>query len=237
MILSRKKKPLYMQIKSILKDRILHGTYPMGMLIPSEPQLEEEFSVSKITVRNAIQELVQEGYLEKGSGRGTKVIRNTSTSKLSKGKSFTEILVEEGHRIRKKLLRSVTIDNSPDSECYRLFGEQCLLIERLYFLNNVPYIYFTHYISMKIGDVETLDLDEQSLYDMLEDQDIVPIQFRDHFEVAPAPAEVAMQLQVELHSPLLRRSRYTRDSYGQVVEFSAGYYQTAIHPYSVNYDA
>jgi len=59
--LSRKDRPLYLQIKNILKERILHGVYPLGMNIPSEPQLEQEFGVSKITVRGAIQELVQEG--------------------------------------------------------------------------------------------------------------------------------------------------------------------------------
>lgn len=85
--LSRKDKPLYMQIANIIKDRILHGVYPIGLNIPSEPQLEQEFNVSKITVRGAIQELVQEGFLEKGSGKGTKVIRNTSSSKLSKWKN------------------------------------------------------------------------------------------------------------------------------------------------------
>ena len=72
MSLSRKDKPLYLQIKNIIKERILHGVYPLGENIPSEPQLEQEFAVSKITVRNAIQELAQEGYVEKGSGRGTK---------------------------------------------------------------------------------------------------------------------------------------------------------------------
>ncbi len=50
----------------------LHGVYAIHTNIPSEPQLEEEFKVSKITVRNAIKELAQEGYLEKKSGKGRK---------------------------------------------------------------------------------------------------------------------------------------------------------------------
>ena len=54
-----------MQIKNIIRDRILHGVYAIHTNIPSEPQLEEEFKVSKITVRNAIKELAQEGYLKR----------------------------------------------------------------------------------------------------------------------------------------------------------------------------
>lgn len=68
MSITRKNGPLYLQIKKIIKDRILHGEYPLGSHIPSEPQLEQEFNVSKMTVRNAIQELYQEGYVEKRSG-------------------------------------------------------------------------------------------------------------------------------------------------------------------------
>lgn len=64
--------PLYLQIKEILKDRILHGEYAIHTIIPSEPQLEKEFRVSKITIRNAIKELVQEGYLEKEVVSGQK---------------------------------------------------------------------------------------------------------------------------------------------------------------------
>ncbi|TVX99980.1 GntR family transcriptional regulator [Cohnella terricola] len=237
MALSRNKKPLYMQIRSILKDRILHGAYPVGMLIPSEPQLEQEFNVSKITVRNAIQELVQEGYLEKGSGIGTRVIRNTSVSKLSKGKSFTEILVEEGHRIRKKLLKSETIDNDPGSEPYRLFGARCLLIQRLYYLDDVPYIYYSHYLTTRSGDLAPEDLDEQSLYGLLEERDIGLVDFRDQFEVTAAPDEVAELLELEPRMPLLRRSRYSREPFGEVVEYSIGYYNTALQSYLINYDA
>ena len=79
-----RKRTIIFTNKNIIRDRILHGVYAIHTNIPSEPQLEEEFKVSKITVRNAIKELAQEGYLEKKSGKGTKVIRNTCATKLSK---------------------------------------------------------------------------------------------------------------------------------------------------------
>ncbi|MBR2568907.1 MAG: GntR family transcriptional regulator, partial [Paenibacillus sp.] len=44
MKLSRNQRPLYVQIMNIIKERILHGVYPLGSNIPSEPQLEEEFN-------------------------------------------------------------------------------------------------------------------------------------------------------------------------------------------------
>ncbi|XID91314.1 GntR family transcriptional regulator [Paenibacillaceae bacterium WGS1546] len=237
MSLSRKKKPLYLQIKSILKDRILHGIYPIGQLIPSEPQLEQEFGVSKITVRGAIQELVQEGYLEKGSGKGTKVVRNTSASKLSKGKSFTEVLVENGHTIRKRLIRAEKIRNEPETEPYRLFGDACFCIERIYDLDGAPYIHYTHYLSVLAGEIDRSDLDSQSLYGLLEERDIALEQFKDQFAVAVAPAAVADKLNVQPSTPLLRRSRRSYEESGNMIEYSVGYYNTEIQSYLVNYDA
>ncbi|MHA6481811.1 GntR family transcriptional regulator [Paenibacillus sp. strain BS8-2] len=236
MNLSRKSKPLYLQIKSILKDRILHGGYPLGSTIPSEPQLENEFGVSKITVRGAIVELVQEGYLEKGSGKGTKVIRNTSASKLSKQKRFTEVLVEGGHRIRKELLIVEVVVNQPGTLPHSLFGEQAYRIERLYHLNDEPYIYFQHFLTMRAGGIELPDLSSQSLYDMLEEHEVAPVKFRDEFAVTQAPAYIEQRLLVPAGTPLLMRSRYSYDGAGNLIEYSEGMYNTALHHYVVNYD-
>ncbi|MCP3776314.1 GntR family transcriptional regulator [Paenibacillus sp. MZ04-78.2] len=236
MSLSHKQRPLYLQIMNIVKDRILHGIYPMGTNIPSEPQLEQEFNVSKITVRNAINELVQEGYLEKASGKGTKVIRNTSASKLSRWKRFTEVLVEEGHGIRKQLLLAEVISNEEGSEPYQLFGENCLRIERLYHLNDVPYIHYTHYFTMRVATIELSDLNAQSLYDLLEEQEVNLEKYRDEFAVGPAPSHVEKALQVKKGTPLLNRLRFSYDEKGELIEYSHGYYNTDMHRYVVNYD-
>lgn len=236
MSLSRKDRPLYLQIKNIIKDRILYGVYPLGTQIPSEPQLEKEFGVSKITVRGAIQELVQEGYLEKGSGRGTKVIRITSTSKLSRWKRFTEILVEEGHQIQKQWLRAEMEHSEEGSEPYRLFGKICLKLERVYLLDDVPYIYYTHYLTNTIGDLDLSDLNAQSLYDLLEDQDISLDKLRDEFDVASPPEHIAAMLQISAGKPVLKRSRYSYDEQGNVREYSIGYYNTELQNYVVNYE-
>lgn len=225
-----------MQIKSILKDRILHGAYPIETNIPSEPQLETEFGVSKITVRNAIKELVQEGYLETSSGKGTKVVRNTSSSKLSTSKRFTEILVEEGHRIQKRLLSSEVVHHEEGSELYSMFGKKCLRIERLYLLNDAPYIHYTHYLTMRRGELQLVDSDAQSLYGMLDEQQISLAKFRDQFAVTLAPPAVESLLLVNERTPLLKRTRHSYDDTGELIELSVGHYNTEIQEYIVNYD-
>ncbi|WP_309119927.1 GntR family transcriptional regulator [Paenibacillus sp.] len=238
MTLSRNKRPLYLQIKNILKDRILHGVYPLDTNIPSEPRLEEEFGVSKITVRNAVKELVQEGYLEPSSGRGTRVVRNTATTKRSTWQRFTEVLVEEGHRMRKRLLGAKTIHCVEGTEPYRRFGPECLCVERLYFLDDVPYIHYFHYLPSRLANAEPSILDAQSLYEWLEEQDVALVTFRDEFAAAFAPADVAATLALEdVRAPVLKRLRYAVDASGQTVEYSEGYYNTALQHYIVKSDA
>jgi DNA-binding GntR family transcriptional regulator len=234
--ISRKKGPLYLQVKNILKDRILYGEYRVGTNIPSEPLLEGEFNVSKITVRNAIKELVQEGFLEARSGIGTKVIRNTVASKLYKGKRFTEVLVEEGRKIKKQSLHAEIVDNDEGTEPFRLFGEKSLRIQRLYYLDDVPYIYYTHYLPMRMAGTEPLELDFHSLYDFIEEQGISLEKFRDEFVVSLAPSHIEDKLHVKKGTHLLKRSRYSYDEKEEAVEFSEGYYKTQMQQYVVNYD-
>ncbi|KRG14764.1 GntR family transcriptional regulator [Virgibacillus soli] len=236
MNVNRKKGPLYLQIKEILKDRILHGVYAINKNIPSEPQLEKEFNVSKITVRNAIKELVQEGFLEKKSGKGTKVIANVSNAILSKGKRFTEILVEEGHNITKEIVGIKKITLSPETRLYSLFGEHCLQIDRIYRLDHEPYIYFTHYILLEITDEELKDFQINSLYRFLEKNNIRLETFRDEFTVSSAPKHISETLKLEENTVILKRIRHSCDEEGNVLEYSEGYYNTIKQNYIVTYE-
>ncbi|MFY4775184.1 GntR family transcriptional regulator [Metabacillus sp. RGM 3146] len=235
MNVSRKKGPLYLQIKEIIKDRILHGVYPIHITIPSEPQLEEEFQVSKITIRNAIKELALEGYVEKRSGVGTTVIANVSNAKLSKGKRFTELLVEEGHHITKQILRIQKAKWPENAGHSPLSGENCLKIERIYLLNQEPYIYFTHYLSLDLSEKEIWDLQINSLYRFLEEHSIRLESFQDEFGAAIPPKHILDVLKLDQQTALLKRIRRSRDESGKIVEYSEGYYDSEKHNYVVNY--
>lgn len=233
---TKDRRPLYLQIQSILKDRILHGLYPIGTNIPSEPQLEQEFGVSKITVRGAIKALVQEGYLETSSGKGTRVVRNTSVSKRSASKRFTEALVEEGHRVEKQLLGAATIRCEAGTEPNLLFGESCVRVERMYRLNGSPYIYYAHHLPKRLGSVGTKALGGVSLYGWLEERGVTISRFRDEFCAEMATDEAASLLGVDPGTPLLKRLRYSYDAAGEIVEFSVGFYHSAMHRYVVESD-
>lgn len=63
--------PLYQQVFEVIKGKIETGRYPAHSQIPTESELSRMYGVGRITVRRAIEELVNEGYLTKRQGRGT----------------------------------------------------------------------------------------------------------------------------------------------------------------------
>src|SRR5205823_5738841 len=69
--------PLYQQIQHLLRHRIVKGEYPAGSKIPSETELCRALGVSRVTVRQALRELVRDDMLVKAHGKGTFVAANT----------------------------------------------------------------------------------------------------------------------------------------------------------------
>lgn len=78
-------------MKEILKERIINGQYPKNSLIPSEPELEKEFEVSKITIRRAVEQLAQEGYVEKKAALGRQYWRTRLFRSFPKDSVFLNI--------------------------------------------------------------------------------------------------------------------------------------------------
>ncbi len=71
--------PLYFQLYKILKTGILDGSFKNGSLLPTEGQLAEEFGVSRITSKRAMDELAREGLVERHRGRGTHVTHESDS--------------------------------------------------------------------------------------------------------------------------------------------------------------
>lgn len=83
---------LYIQLMHVIKEQIHNGTYLEGEQIPTEGELSKMYNISRITIRRAIEELCQQGYLKKIQGKGTFVEAPKIYRKLEQDNniSFTE---------------------------------------------------------------------------------------------------------------------------------------------------
>lgn len=132
--------PVYIQIHNAIKRDIETGKWAIGDRIPSERKLAVVFGVSRMTLRQAIQTLVDEGILERRIGAGTYVANQKVQEKMSGVTSFTDIMLAQGKTPSSKTV-SYHLANPSLSEKEKLKladGEQVLRMERIRYADNVP---------------------------------------------------------------------------------------------------
>jgi len=100
----RSQSPLYQQLMGRLKNDILAGVYAAGARIPSEQVLCDTYGVSRVTVRKAMLDLVQEGLLVRRQGKGTFVASERIQRDLQQITSFTDACREMGHQPGARLI-------------------------------------------------------------------------------------------------------------------------------------
>ena len=85
------KKKRYQEIETVLKEKIQHGVLKVGDYLPSENELCINFSVTRTTVRKALDNLLKEGYIEKKHGKGSCVKERRNSLGLLNVKGFSEV--------------------------------------------------------------------------------------------------------------------------------------------------
>lgn len=102
----------FVQIKSALLDKIESGEMSPGDKVQSENQLAERFSVSRMTARRALTELVDEGILARSQGVGTFVSDSRPMSSILEIRSIDDEITQRGHRYSNKVLSVESIHAS-----------------------------------------------------------------------------------------------------------------------------
>ncbi|MCM3443126.1 GntR family transcriptional regulator [Metabacillus halosaccharovorans] len=209
--------PLYYQIKQDLLRKIEGGTYEVGEQLPSEHQLMELYGVSRPTVRQAIVELVQEGILVRGRGKGTFVSQPLITSNAQVFTTFADIMQATGVHQEAKLIETKRIKACEKiAEELKLSpGEEVYEIIRLRIGNKEPLVIRTTQISSKLcpGLIEE-DLETNTLYAILQEKyGITPAGAVQSFQAVKASEFEANLLNIEIGEPLMlwKGIVYTQD--------------------------
>ena len=113
MMIMDSSKPLYLQVEADIKNRILSKQYMPGDKLPTENELSDQYNVSKITIRKAIQNLSDEGYVNKVQGKGTFINFKKDKLYLNKTSGFAEkLMIPMGTKVV-YIERLVWQDNEP----------------------------------------------------------------------------------------------------------------------------
>lgn len=209
--------PLYFQLREQIKQAILHGAYKEGDLIPSERELEEKFSLSSTTVRRALNDLVQEGFLERKAGKGTFVMMRKVKRDLRKVIGFTKNMEEMGLQPATVVLyvRVVTANEFAREKLGLRKGEKVVRLERLRLADGVPMMLETRFIRVDLCpgiEKETLS---SSLWKVFEQKyGLRPIRHSQNINIAQVSNRAAEMLTLEKGSQvfLIKGVTYVRDN-------------------------
>jgi len=213
--------PIYYQIKRAIKGWIVNKEIDPGEKIPSENELAAKFNVTRLTVRQAISQLNQEGFLNKRKGKGTFVTNNENLINSFSLEFFGLMDDLFSEQISKVKIKSVTMNRLVPSklikEKLKLNSEEkeVLQIKRARFLRDKPLTYNINYLPMEIGvKMNEKDLYERPLLQILEkDFGIEFTEAIQTIEASFADQEVAENLRIASGSPILfvERVMYTRN--------------------------
>lgn len=232
----KRKHILYRDVADKLKEDIMSGRYPIGSFLPTETELEATFNVSKITVRKAIELLAADEYVEKRSGRGTTVLSNRPYNKLSKGTTFSQLLEKTGKEYTKKNLSYELVELAPEHPAYSLMGKEVMRLRRMYYFDHQPFIYYEYHLPKQLKGTSIEAFEEKSLYRLLDEHRMIIDRFQDAF-VATTLTEEQQKFMITPEVAALKRTRYSYDLQGEVVEYTEGIYNTALHPYMIEFEA
>ena len=159
--------PKYLRIHAELRDRIATGRWPPGHPLPAQRDLAEEFGVSIMTLRQALQLLADDGLIDTRHGSGTFVAARYSYD-LGHLRSFTADLAAQGADISTRLLDAGVTAPPPETGA-RLGGpDRVLRLRRLRLAGGRPLILQTSYLPLPAADgLDPADLAERGIYPVL----------------------------------------------------------------------
>ena len=228
--------PLYQQLQRGLRAAIENGVIGPDDALPPERDLAEMLSVSRITVRKAIDELVEDGLLIRKQGSGT-FVSNRVEKNFAKLTSFSEDMRARGREPRSVWLNkaegtvnpeeSLTLRSSPGTPVFRF--------HRIRYADDAPMA--LEYATVLAACLPSVDAVETSLYEALEQTGNRPMRALQRLRAVLLTAEQAKLLKAQESDAglLVARVGYLKD--GRAVEYSQSYYRGDIYDFVAELNA
>jgi GntR family transcriptional regulator len=230
--------PYYAQVRDALRQRILDGTYQPHQQIPSESEMGTLFRVSRITVRQALNDLQNEGLIFRIHGKGTFVSKPKAFQNLARLESFGEAMQPMGYETYSTVVSIREISPSPQVRARLQLGskERAVEIRRIRHLNRDPLSLDISYFPVALGKrLVKEDLAARDIFLILEQDYGIRL---GHAELIIG-AHLADELQgrllgVEEGAPILLIDRLTHDASGTPIDYEHLYYRGDSFRYRVS---
>ena len=212
---------LYVQVRETLRDQIKTGILELGQKLPSEDELAAQFGVSRMTVRQGVSDLTDEGLVYRRRGIGTFVAQFHVERDHNKLTDFFETARAEGFEAEIKLLGREVVPAKLmiANELALQENEPVIRIQTLRLANDVPVTIYDEYVPYKLRhELLTEDLQSRTAWQILEQSGLVIRRAVQKIEARLADEQIAKLLNVEVDSPILFKNRIIYADDGTPVE-------------------
>ncbi|KAB2952111.1 GntR family transcriptional regulator [Heliorestis acidaminivorans] len=236
MIDKNSKFPIYYQIEEWLKGQIESNLFQIDKLIPSERELIEQWGVSRHTIRQAIGNLVNQGYLYRIPGKGTFVKDKNLINKENRYTSFSEDMAYLGKELVNKVL-FLEYDEASKSMANRLNIREkapIIKVKRVRIVDNVPISYEMIFIAKELISQIDERIAAGSFMQYYEKEMNLKIAYaKETVESVIVTEKTAQLLKIPNNSPLLLvRTKLFADD-GQQIQYSKNYFRGNKYKFSI----
>jgi len=226
--------PLYFQVAEQLEQAIVDGELAPGDRIANEIALAGELGLSRPTMRQAIQLLVDKGLLVRKRGVGTQVVHGQIRRPVELT-SLHDDLQRAGQSPHTEVLSCDRVESDePIAQELRIpSGSLVWSLERLRFVGDEPLALLHNHLPVDVLDLEAVDLEESGLYECLRQAGVQLRVANQQIGARRAEAREARLLGERRGSPLLTMTRTAFDSTGRAVEYGTHVYRPERYSFEV----
>ncbi len=226
--------PLYFQVAEQLERAIADGALAPGDRITNEIALAGQLGLSRPTMRQAMQVLVDKGMLVRKRGVGTQVVQSQFRRSLELT-SLNDDLVRAGQQPHTQVLRleRVVADHAATSALSLEAGARVWCLERLRLIRDQPLALLSNTIPADVVDLESVDLARTGLYEQLRRSGLHLRVARQRIGARRADSHEARLLAYGKGGPLLTMHRTAYDDSGRAVELGAHVYRPDLYSFEM----
>lgn len=227
--------PIYLQIKDAIVKKIEAKEYLPGEAIPSERKLADIYGVNRMTVKNAINSLVEEGFLYRMQGKGT-FVQKENTQKLAWGnddQGLGAMLREKGVSRKDKVVVKGLLKafNYLGSKLGLAKYEDVYVLHRVRYANGEPFAVEYCYVPFKyFEDIDTHNFEQTSVYEYMKSKNHFPSDFNQKLTIIEAGERLAKLMEIPYSKPVYCLNLISKDQNGTIIEYTETYinYEKAV---------
>jgi GntR family transcriptional regulator len=228
--------PIYVQIREALREDITGGGLKRGEKLPAEHELALKFGVSRMTIRESIEDLVDEGLLYRRHGVGTFVAYPHLQRDHTRLTSFFDKAGDEGINVRAKLLKLEVIPAKPRiAEALDIpENKKVIRVETLRYADGVPItVHDAHIPHELFSSIITENFEVQHLWTLFEKCGYRVRRAVQRLEAREADKKVAHLMKIKQGAPILFKERTVYAEDGTPVEFTYCYNRGDVYSLTV----